>query len=597
MTGWRHFGWTAVAWMAIVGSGGAQVTILDKEVQKSTGSRIEVVSVFDKLPPSGFAPVRVTATNGSTRPEEWRLEFVSATTTGGQDHSARSSFVLPVPAQATRSAVFLVPQSVGYGNPGYRGSDRFEVVASSRGQGLHNGSEYEARALDFPSIAMSKPLAAATLSKLEDELEKKMKGASRYGSSQRVFAARFDPAQLPEDWLGYSGLDYLLMRPADWERLNAAQKRAALQWVRLGGALHFYKVGKPDLKDLGIAGVDGVRKAWSRGELAMFEWSGRDLPSKDVVNRYWGGNDRARVLREEYSSRGSWGLAGALGTRSFAAWQVLVFLAIFGVLVGPVNLFVLAPPGKRHKLFFTTPILSVGASLVMVALILFQDGTGGEGRRLAVVEVQPEEAAAFVVQEQISRTGVLTSSGFSVSQPLLLQSLALPESPWVKLTNGHESQSSDLQLAGLEVGGSAFQSRAEQAQLLESVVSTRARMEVKRPADGEKPPVLVSALGFPVEELYYRDEKGAVWKAKGTVTVGSEATFEPSTAGELRKWWNASRKTAGSVAGNHASAARVEGKSHFFALARSAPGFMQETLPSIRWKDDRVLVFGPVPSP
>ncbi len=538
--------------MMWVSSSWAQLSILDKEVQKATGSRLEVVSVFDKLPPSGFAPVRVTATNGSGKPEEWRLAFVSATMSGGQDHSASSTFYLPVPAKATRSAVFLVPQSVVYGNPGYRGSDRFDVVASSRSQGTHNDSQYEARVDGFPSIAMSKPLAAATLSKLEDELEIKIKAAHTYGASQRVFASRFDPAQLPEDWLGYSGLDYLLMRPADWERLSAGQRRAILQWVRLGGALHLYKVGKADLKDLGMPGVQGTRANWSQGELAMFEWSGKDLPSKDVVNRYWGGNDRLRVLKEEYATGGTWGLVDALGSRSFAAWQVLVFLALFGVLVGPVNLFVLAPP---------------------------------------------EEATAFVSQEQMSRTGVLTSSGFTLAQPMLLQAVALPESPWVKLTNGSQSQSSSLKLSGLEVGGSLFQSRAEQAQVMQTVISTRARMEVKRAAAGDVAPVLVSALGFPVEELFYLDDQGGSWKAKGPVTVGSEVTFERTNPGDMRKWWNEARKGLGHVAGQHAKAVEVEKKGRFFALAKSAPSFLQDTLPSIRWEDDQVLVFGPVHQP
>jgi hypothetical protein len=574
-----------------------QLSILEKELKRSPGSRIKVESVFDKLPPSGYAPIRVTATNGGNSPEQWRFEFTSATNVGSQDHRASSSFALPLPAQSTRSAVFLVPQCVSYGNVGYRGSDRLELRCISRSQGVHSDNAYESRADGFPAIAMSKPLAAATLSKLEDELETKMSGASRYGGSQRVFAARFDPVQLPEEWLGLSGFDYLLLRPADWERLTGAQRRAILHWVRLGGALHLYKVGKPDLKDLGMPGIKGARSRLSQGELAMFQWSGKDLPSKEVVNRYWGKKDRLRVLREDYANPGGWGLANAFGTRSFAAWQVLVFLAIFGVLVGPVNLFVLAPPGKRHKLFFTTPILSVGASLVMVGLILIQDGTGGEGRRLAVVELRPDEAVGLVTQEQICRTGVLTSSAFELPQPMLMQSLALPESSWVMLTNSSDSQSSRFQLNGLEISGSLFQSRAEQAHALQAVVSTRARVELKPSTQAGAKPVLVSALGFPVEQLFYVDSEGKVWKSNARVEVGSDAVLTASSIQELRDWWKAERELAGHSGKRHALAKAVDSRDVFFATGAAAPGFLQETLPSIRWDDDRVIVFGPIHQP
>jgi hypothetical protein len=137
-----------------------------------------------------------------------------------------------------------------------------------------------------------------------------------------------------------------------------------------------------------------------------------------------------------------------LGTRSFASWQVLVFLVIFGVLVGPVNLFVLAPAGKRHKLFITTPLLSIGASIVMVGLILIQDGTGGTGRRFIAINLQPDEAAAYVTQEQISRTGVLFGTGFEMKQPVLIEPVALPDTPWVKLKSTNHQPAGEPDAGG-----------------------------------------------------------------------------------------------------------------------------------------------------
>lgn len=571
---------------------------MDKEVDKTTGSEVQVVSVFDKLPPTGFVPLRITVKNRSGKDVGWKFETRTLADNYRNEHSTGAVFLMDVPAGSSRVSTFFAPQSVSYGSAGYSGNSSLNVSAVSRSMGAHSGNEYGERAESFPALAMSKALAAATLTKLEDELEKKMSSSSRYGSGQRIFAARFEPKQLPEDWLGFSGLDFLLMRPADWEALNPGQRRAILRWVRLGGGLHLYKVGKANLKDLGIPGLEGVKQDWSQGELAMFEWSGKDLPSTEVVNRYWGRQSRLTQIREDYAGSKTWGLREALGERSFAAWQVLVFLAIFGILVGPINLFVLAPAGKRHKLFITTPVLSIGASLAMVGLILFQDGTGGEGRRLAVVELQPDEATAFVTQEQISRTGVLTSTGFTLHQPVLIQALALPESPWTKLTYSSDSQSSSLQMVGLDVSGSLFQSRTEQAQLIQTPVSTRARIELKRggPAP-DTPPTIVSSLGFAAEELYYIDTEGEVWKAPGAVGSGSEVTLEKSTSKEWSEWHRSLLKIGGSKTTGHLKSGSRTNRGQFYAIAEAAPDFIQPTLPSIRWKDDQVVVFGSVRQP
>lgn len=584
------------AFVGLTATTQAQLSILDKEVDKSTGSEVEVLSVFDKLPPTGFAPLRVTVRNRSGQDLAWRFESLSTASRYRGEHTASGRFAMDVPAGSSRTGTFLAPVATNYGNIGYSGDASLQVTAINRSMGAHSSSEYAERPESFPSLAMSKPLAAATLTKLEDQLETKMSASSRHGSGQRVFASRFDPKQLPEDWLGYSGLDFLLMRPADWEVLNPGQRRAILQWVRLGGGLHLYKVGKAELKDLGIPDVQGTKVDWSQGELAMFEWSGKDLPSAEVVNRYWGKSHRLMLVRESYSGKG-FHLRTALGERSFAAWQVLVFLAIFGILVGPINLFVLAPPGKRHKLFFTTPILSIGASVAMIGLILLQDGTGGEGRRMVTVELRPEETLAYVCQEQVTRTGVLTSTGFPLKQPALIQALALPESQWTKLTYSSDSQSTDLQLNGLDVAGLLFQSRTEQAQLLQTPVSTRARVELKLGSGPGAPPTIVSALGFAAETLYYIDPAGEVWKAPGVVGSGSEVTLDKSTSKAWSEWHRSLLEIGGPKTTDHLKSGSRTNRGQFYALAKAAPDFIQPTLPSIRWKDDQVVVFGPVKQP
>ena len=294
-----------------------------------------------------------------------------------------------------------------------------------------------------------------------------------------------------------------------------------------------------------------------------------------------------------------WELLNSLGERNFASWQVVVFLVVFGILVGPVNLFVLAPAGRRHRLFITTPLLSVGASLLMVGIILTQDGTGGMGARLIAIDLQPEEAAAYVTQEQSSRTGVLLGGGFEVKQPALIEPLALPDTPWVKLKSNNNSQPAQLSQEGSARGGNYFQSRAEQGQILRAVVSSRARLEMKTGLAADAAPEVISALGFSIDDLFYVNANGGVWRAKGALATGQQVKLTKSDSSTLRSIIEDPIK----LSGGH-TRSRLMGlingtpsRNTFFAIAKAAPGFAIDTLPSIRWQQDRVVVFGSLAQP
>ena len=83
---------------------------------------------------------------------------------------------------------------------------------------------------------------------LDSELTKKSSG--RYGGS--TFAGKFDPKQLPDNWLAFSGYDSLLMTDSDWSNVPAGARNAILYWVRLGGQLVIYSTGSSTRASLGI---------------------------------------------------------------------------------------------------------------------------------------------------------------------------------------------------------------------------------------------------------------------------------------------------------------------------------------------------------
>ena len=165
------------------------------------------------------------------------------------------------------------------------------------------------------------------------------------------------------------------------------------------------------------------------------------------------------------------------------------------------------------------------------------------------------------------------------------------------MKNENQSQSANLSLKGKKRSGNYFQSRTEQAQAIHAAVSTRARVELKGGAAPDAPPSLISALGFTVDELFFIDEAGKSWKAKAAVGTGQAATMEAIDDSALRAGWEKATSFSGAQLKSDLKDNALVRKGCFYATAKSAPGFTQETLSSIRWKDDRVVVFGSIAKP
>lgn len=596
-----------IAFIAALASGAhAEKNLADNTLDAKSGTRIEISSVFDPMPPSGYAPVHVVATNGGAKAARWALTFACIEQNYRVKNRFDSDFVLEIEPHATASSMLLVPMAARYGPNGTSSENRETQIHLDAGSwGERSFSTYDEHSENFPAIAISKALAFNSITALKDELEKRRKSSSGTRSSgSNLFGSEYLPADLPEDWRGYSGFDALMIANAEWSSLKPGARLAILQWVRLGGRLHIYLSPGANSEGLGIpAAVLSGGKGWPLGQVKLIGWNGDRLDAKETVGRYWGNPAREALLTEKYSTQrggdAEWGLLQALGKRSFASWQVLVFLVVFGILVGPVNLFVLAPASRRHRLFVSTPLLSLGASVVMIVILLLQDGLGGHGRRFVVVNVEPGDAAAYVTQEQASRTGILLSAGFDMKVPSLVEALALPDKPWVKLKNNYNTQPLQVRQSGSAHSGNFFQSRAEQGQLLHAVVSARARLEWRSPegAAGGAAPEIVSALGFTVDEVFFVDEGGRVWKSTAPGITGQTLKWEISDMAALRKWWKAACSAGGQSLRTQLEEQTATPRAVFFAKAKKAPEFVLDTLKSIHWDEDQVVIFGSVAKP
>lgn len=566
----------------------AQRNLIDRTYDPKTKTRLSVDLLIGQLPTSGYAPVRVTINNGTKFDRTWTFRFTSSDSRYGNDgNEVRSNFSAPCAAGRGLAFEFLVPVVTTFQS--YSSSTTLEVVASAAAMSSDTGqmdTEFESA---WPSIFLSDTLYKRNGSNLADEARKLISG----GSSTIQFGGQFNPEKMSDDWRAYSGYDVCILTDDDWRNISPGARTALLQWNRMGGALRVYSTNPTtDHKALGIT---GAQRSWGTLEVRNIDSSlmldgattARMMISPPIRNRL-------KSLGEDYQT--TWPLQVAFGAKTAHIVFFILVLIAFGILVGPVNLFVFAKSGQRHRLFITTPIISVGASLLLIVLIIFQDGFGGRGTRLILMEVRSDatENAAFISQEQIARTGVLFSTGFTTSEPGYLTPVLIGQSRWARVTEENEGGNSrytlEVEESGLKAGGDWFQSRSEHGHLIETVRPTRGRIEM---VTANPAPVITSTFEFPLETLYYLAPDGSFWLGEN-VLQGRNTKLTPVAVSRFDSWHATQRDQF--AAQNRVRFDLVSTRLDHF-VATSSEMSAVETLESIDWKETKAVITGPVINP
>lgn len=555
----------------------AQETMIREVFDPVTDTHVEVLALFSKPSPGGYFPVRVKIANNLKTDRTIRLDFESSDDYN-DNLKANSTFSLTAGAGKAVTRDIMVPLSP----PGSSSGNRTNVTARLSGtlgmatnniRSNHDGSQ--------PAVLLSEALFTPNASALDAEVNTKSTPGYRSGSSQ--FSGKFDPKQLPDDWLAFSGYDSVILTDSDWSDIPPGGHNAILSWVRLGGQLVIYSSGTTTAAAMGLPAEPGF------GSIEMRSISSDlKLDAPAMVKLVTKNPTKPQQVSLQNDFSGGWPLQHLFGAQTFRYALFVIVLILFAILVGPVNLFVFAKSGRRHRLFITTPIISLGASLILIVLIIVQDGFGGSGMRRVLMEVRPDEGvnAAYLHQEQFSRTGVLTGSEFIIDTPTNFQPVPIATSRWARFTDGAGAKGSfNLQPADgkLTASGDWFQSRSEHGHILSAVISTRGRIER---VDAR----YLSTFEFPIDTLFYLDESSQ-WHRAEAITSGKSFVLTPVDPTMALPELN---KEAASFANRNERflKAAITRPGHFIAITTHAPGIA--TNPGIRWKETRTVITGPV---
>jgi hypothetical protein len=281
--------------------------------------------------------------------------------------------------------------------------------------------------------------------------------------------------------------------------------------------------------------------------------------------------------KEDFIHR--WGLGTAVGSLSLNTGWIIGFVVFFGIIIAPINLFFFAPLRFRHRLFWTVPLISVAASVLLAAVIVFQDGFGGTGARFAAVLLLPEEHKMAVIQEQRVRTALLLSQKFPLPEKFLFAGVPVHAEV---APQGTVSREGDL------AGKDWFSSRTVRGYQLKAILPTRARIEiVSRNETGA--PVVLSSLPVNLKDFSLVETDGTLWTLPELKT-GERCELQPSgketggIANLLKEKASANlQQTVFSV---------MNRRGYFYARAGTGNGLPVDTLGSIRWVENYVIYLG-----
>lgn len=567
----------------------AAQSVMLSEPAGSGGHGVEIVAPFGDsiVPADGFMLMLVRLTNNGNAAREWQISVqVEVREHGGFGSGSRQNVggtnkrLIAPPGQVSTHEI-LVPI------PGHTSRHAScSIRLTARSGGINTQTWRSPRLPELSGISLvSQQVARLNMDNLEDE--------ARKPNPDWRFGSQVATPEMPRDWRALMGWTGLLISEPEWDGLTPEQRQAVRQWVRFGGRLILFTeaedaglvlqrvAGRAPLALAERRSRDVVTAGFTLGTIEVRGWKGGSLDAEAVVNRLRGTRRSNVSLVEVPPDHVLEEIVPKLTSGNTLFGLLLI---AYCLVMGPVNLYVLAPAKRRHRLFFTTPLIAIGAAVLMLAVGFLRDGIGMKGARTVFVELRPEESAAYQLQGQIYRSGMLGSGSFNERSPTVIQSVSGPE----------QRSGRQLFLQDGVWSGNLFGSRQRQVHRLNATRSTRERLEWREPADGQTSATVNSTLGWPVDELWIHGPDGRWWRSKGPLGSGGQVEMTSANGDEAVRAIN--QMMARSPVVSHPMVKELPRETgRFFAFtSKEGNAAAIPTLVSDGWIQTMVVTTGPI---
>ncbi len=337
-----------------------------------------------------------------------------------------------------------------------------------------------------------------------------------------------EPARLPTSWLGYTSVQAVVVGSREWEQMDAPQRSALLTWTACGGDLMLVDANVDVLfPDPGHRpNVTGSVAEHFFGRIHM-------LPSSAIESAGFG--DTLMAI-ENMTREASWVLplrpiatSGTAGFRlpipgvdGVPSGAYLTILAVFAVLIGPVNYVMLKRRRQQALIVLTTPHISAVFILLLGAYVVAVEGFGIRGRIVSLTLLdQTNSQAATRATVSLYAAGRAPSGGLRFPRDLAVFPTPVEGAPPVgELLDLSELQqfSTGLLIARSPANFETLGFRAARERLLFSTEGGRIRVS--------------NGLGATVTRLRFRD-KGRSYALADALQPGATATLDETEASGL----------------------------------------------------------------
>lgn len=353
-----------------------------------------------------------------------------------------------------------------------------------------------------------------------DELKRKIKSKSSASDTEN-YISLIRARSWPENWMGYSPYDGIIMTAADMAALPPASASALLAYVKCGGSLSI-------LGDYSFADIYGQKDENKHvyyagfGQCTVFPLTSAaelDTVQMNALYRIW---EQVQQPWYKFDTPASANLALPVsGDTEINIRGFFLGMFLFVIVVGPLNFFVLSLKKKKILLIWTIPAISLFTCTAVFLYAVFSEGLDSDVRISAftILDQSKHEAVTLGLAGYYCR--LTPGRGLHFSRQTEV-------SPVVSNLYGEGNPRTLDWTRDQHLDSGWITARVPAHFQLRKYEKRRERLEMRF---GSEPSVL-NGLGADIRKLLIYNRQGRMMYSAGPVPAGKRGSLKRSSRGE-----------------------------------------------------------------
>jgi hypothetical protein len=573
----------------------------------------------------GYAEVWVRVTNRSERaPHTVRLTFPKSSFWAGTDYLRAVTRTVTVEPGKVARVTIAYPERIVISGSGLGvaidGREQDEAIAMGSSSRSFYGSRSSVMTFGGPGSGSVRALvlyslsagggftdwATESLTRIRfgavGEPPPELRGRSLLAALDAEYVrADQPPAAWSPNWLGYSRYDGVVVTADDLRSMPAEVRAALGQYVECGGSLLVLGADAP---------LPGRWKPQPVGQLPLSVHAAgfgqclvidrRDMANWPHAIMWVIGDSWARTLEgghRDHTPGEAHRLFPVIDDVGVPVKGLLALMFVFAIVIGPLNLFVLARRKRKLWQFWTVPLISLVTCLGVFAYMALTEGWQGRARTEGFTILDENTRRATTIGWTGYYTPLLSGGGLHFSTGTEVAYLNGDErGPYYGYVPRRRGGTSALTIdwtGDQHLASGWLTPRVPAHFAVRKGETRRERVTIARGADGR--PEATNALGADLTELWYADEKGTLYRALN-IPAGGRATLEPATAPGPAVGSRSLRDVYSGEWANVVARMKTEGPAlltprTYLAVMDAAP-FLDDALPRASVRKVRSVVLG-----